>query len=94
MHSGQDLGVRGVRCPRLLFVLVAAEGGNPFARFDLAPRPRGKGFEGGGDPRLPVDEGAVAVEGEGVEVRELHAGVSIRRRASPAARTSLRVADG
>ena len=93
VDAGEDLGIEGVRRLRLLLVLVAAEGGEPFAAVDPAPRPDREGLEGGADSGLPVDEGAVAVEGEGVEVGELDHAVSASR-ARPRARTSSRVAAG
>ena len=98
VDRGEDLGVGRARGARLLLVLAAPEGGDPLLRADRLPGgasgARGEGLEGGRDPGLPVDEGAVAVEGQGVEVGELHAGRSSVRRAIPAARTSSRVAAG
>ena len=74
----QHLRVEQGRMLGLDPVLVAAEGLEQRVVAGRDAVPAGPGPERGGDAALPVDQGAVAVEGQGVEVGQLHGRASKR----------------
>ena len=67
---GQDVGVAGGRVLLLHVRLVGGEGGDEVVRLDRQTVRLGPRSQGRRDAGLPVDQRAVAVEAQGVEVRE------------------------
>src|SRR6185312_13219892 len=78
VHRGEQLGVLLRRRVVLLRVLVDTEVLERLLPRTGLPRTSRERFERGVQARFPIDEGAVAVERECLEIRELHGSLALR----------------